>query len=57
MKKFDMESVILLSTTISFFLEIFPLRSSGSLYTTSNATYIILVGSILLSYKEFLKTK
>ena len=56
-KKFDKTNVILLSAIISFFLEIFPLRSSGSLYTTNNATYIILVGSILMSYKDLLKIK
>jgi O-antigen ligase len=56
-KKFDMTNIILLSTVISFFLETFPLRSTGSLYTTNNATYIILVGSIIISYKKLLKIK
>jgi hypothetical protein len=56
-KKFDMANIILLSTVISFFLETFPLRSTGSLYTTNNATYIILVGSIIISYKKLLKIK
>ena len=56
-KKFNMTNVILLSVIISFFLEMFPLRNTGSLYTTNNATYIILIGSIILSYKELLKLK
>ena len=56
-KKFDMTNIILLSVVISFFLEMFPLRNTGSLYTTNNATYIILIGSIILSYKELLKLK
>jgi hypothetical protein len=56
-KKFDKANIILLSAVISLFLETFPLKSSGSLYTTSNATYIILIGSIILSYKELLKVK
>jgi len=34
-----------------------PLRSSGSLFTTNNATYLILIASILLSYKKILKIK
>ena len=56
-KKFDMTNIILLSAIISFFLETFPIKSTGSLYTTGNATYIILIGSIILSYKEILKVK
>ena len=56
-KKFDKENIILLSAIISFFLEIFPLKSTGNIYTTNNATYIILIGSIILSYKEILKVK
>ena len=56
-KKFDMPNIILLSAIISFFLETFPIKSTGSFYTTNNATYIILIGSIILSYKELLKVK
>ena len=56
-KKFDKANIILLSAVISFFLETFPLKSTGSLYTTNNTTYIILIGSIILSYKELLKVK
>ena len=56
-KKFYMANIILLSATISFFLETFPIKSTGSLYTTNNATYIILIGSIILCYKKLLKIK
>jgi hypothetical protein len=56
-KKFDMANIILLSAIISFFLETLPLKSTGSLYTTNNATCIILIGSIILSYKKLLKIK
>ena len=56
-KKFDMTNIILLSAVLSFFLEMFPIKSTGSFYTTNNATYIILIGSIVLSYKERLKVK
>ena len=56
-KQINVENFILLSTIISLILETFPLRSAGSLFTTNNTTYIILIGSILLSYKELLKIK
>jgi O-antigen ligase len=56
-KNFNGENLgnyILLASTISLFLEFFPIKTSGSIFTTSNATYIILVVSILLSYiKKF----
>jgi hypothetical protein len=56
-KKNDITNIILLSSILSFFLEMFPIRSTGSLHTTNNATYIILIGSIILSYKKLLKVK
>ena len=54
-KKFSTNNVILLATIISFFLEVFPFRSTGSLYTSMNATYIILIGSVLISYRNLIK--
>jgi len=51
-KKIKIENFILLSVIISLFLEGFPLRSTGSFFTTNNATYLVLIGSILLSYKN-----
>ena len=57
MKQISIENYILLSAIISLFLETFPLRSTGSLYTTNNATYIILIGSIILSYKDLWRVK
>ena len=56
-KKFDKENIILLSVIISYFLEIFPLKSTGNIYTTNNATYIILISSIILSYKKIIHSK
>ena len=35
-----------------FFAEIFPLKSTGSFFTTSNATYIFLILSILVSLSQ-----
>ena len=49
------EEFILLSAIISLLIEIFPVRSSGSFFTTGNATYILLITSIILCYKKLLK--
>jgi len=56
-KQMNIENFILLSAIISLILETIPLKSSGSLFTTNNATYMIVVGSIILSYKKLLKIK
>ena len=53
----NFRNFILLSAIISLILETLPFRSSGSLFTTNNATYIILIGSIIVSYKKLLKIK
>ena len=49
-----LEEYILLSAAISLFLELFPIRSTGSLFSTGNATYIILVASNFHQYRAFL---
>jgi len=48
----NMENFLLLAATISLFLEVFPFKSTGSVFSTNNTTYIILIGSIILSYKK-----
>jgi len=53
----SLENLFLLAAIISLFLEVFPLKSSGSVFTTSNATYIILMASIIMSYKKLLLGK
>ena len=55
--KINLENFILLSAIISLALEAMPIRSSGSLFTTNNATYLMLIASIVLSYKKILKIK
>ena len=50
------ENFILLGAVISLILEAFPFKSSGSVFTTNDATYIILISSIILSYKNKLTT-
>ena len=52
----SVENFILLSAIISLTLELFPLKSTGSLFTTNNATYLTLISSILISHKKLLKT-
>ena len=47
-----MENYTLLAAIISLILEAFPLRSSGSVFSTSNATYIVLIASLILSYRK-----
>ena len=52
----NIENFILLAATISLILEVFPIKSSGSVFSTNNAAYIILISSIILSYKKKLPT-
>ena len=47
-----MGNLFLLAAVISLFLELFPIKSSGSIFTTNNTTYIILLSSIILSRKK-----
>ncbi len=51
----NFENVILLSSVISLILETMPLRSTGSFFSTNNATYLILISSIVLSHKTLIK--
>ena len=50
-------NLFLLSTIISLGLEVLPIKSTGSIFTTNNATFIILLSGIILSYKKLLKGK
>jgi O-antigen ligase len=52
-KKLDI--IILSATVISFILEIFPLRSTGSLFTTNNVTYLILITSIIICHEKIIE--
>ena len=53
----NLQNLFLLAATISLFLEVFPLKSTGSIFSTNNITYIILMSSIVLSYKKLLAGK
>ena len=50
----SMGKYILLATVISLNLETFPLKSTGSIFTTNDTTYLVLISSIILSYKKLL---
>ena len=51
-KENNIENVILFAATISLILAVFPLKSTGSIFSTYTATYITLISSIILSYKK-----
>jgi len=53
-KKNNIENFILLGSTISLILEIMPLKTTGSIFSTNNATYIILILAIILSYRKLI---
>ena len=52
-----LESLFLLAATISLILEVFPIKSTGSVFTTNNATYLILIASIIVSHKKLLSSQ
>ena len=57
LSKNNLQDLFLLAAVISLFLGVFPFKSSGSIFTTNNATYLILMSSIVLSYQNLLKEK
>ena len=44
----NLENFLVLSAVISLILEAFPIQHTGSFFTTNDATYIILISSIIL---------
>ena len=57
LRKNNLQNLFLLAATISLFLEAFPFKSTGSIFTTNNATYIILISGIILSYRQLSEGK
>ena len=51
-KFFEEKNLILLAALISLLLELFPIKSSGSFFSTQNATYITIILSIIMSYNK-----
>ena len=43
------KNLILLAAIVSLLAEVFPIRGTGSIFTTQNAAYLILITSIILS--------
>ena len=56
-KQINIENLILLSAIISLILETLPIKSTGSIFTTNNATYLILIASIVVSHKKLLSSQ
>tara|TARA_B100000686_G_C16763468_1_gene960268 strand:- start:557 stop:1891 length:1335 start_codon:yes stop_codon:yes gene_type:complete len=46
--------LILIASITSLILEVFPFKQTGSIFTTNNAAYIILIASIILSQRKLL---
>ena len=55
LKKDNFENFFILACTISLFLEMFPIRTSGSIFSTGNITYIVLISSFILRYRNAFK--
>ena len=53
----NIENLILLISVVSIILELFPFKSTGSIFSTNNTTYLILIASILLSYNKLLSIR
>ena len=53
----NIEHIFILAATITLILELFPLKSTGSIFTTNDAAYIALISPIILSHKKILKAK
>lgn len=49
------ENLFLLASTISLFVEAFPIKSTGSIFSTYNAAYFTLIAAIFLSFKKLRK--
>ena len=53
----NLASLFLLAAIISLTLEVFPIKSSGSIFSTNNTAYVILMSGIILSRKKILEGK
>jgi len=51
-EKFSLNNFLFFAALINLILELFPIRSTGSFFTTSNAIYIFLMLSILQNNKK-----
>ena len=57
LKRGSIENYIIIAAIISLFLEMFPLKSAGNIFSTNNTTYIIVITSILIGCKKVMDAK
>ena len=53
----NLNDLFFIATSISLILEMFPIKSTGSFFSTNNAAYIFLMSGIILSYKKLSQNK
>ena len=53
----SLENLILLAATICLILETFPIKTTGSIFTTNNATYLVLIGLFILCHDKLFRVK
>jgi len=53
----NLNDLFFIATSINLILEMFPIKSTGSFFSTNNATYIFLMSGIILSYKKLSQNK
>ena len=52
-----LNDLFFIATSINLILEMFPIKSTGSFFSTYNAAYIFLMSGIILSYKKLSQNK
>ena len=53
----NLANLFLLAAIISLVLEVFPIKSTGSIFSTNNTAYVTLMSGIILSRKKILEGK
>ena len=53
----NLNDLFFAATSINLILEMFPIKSTGSFFSTNNAAYILLMSGIILSYKKLSQNK
>ena len=53
----NLNDLFFVATSLNLILEMFPIKSTGSFFSTNNAAYIFLMSGIILSYKKLSQNK
>ena len=53
----NLNDLFFIAASMSWILEMFPIKSTGSFFSTNNAAYILLMSGIILSYKKMSQNK